>query len=169
MKLRLAGSHGSLSGFLLLPRHALPWCGDCWPFGPHNQMEKDFPLGQVQGRILIGWAWIWYPSLDQSLWLLWSHTSSLWRGGGACARRRKRRGAEQTRADGAPGELLQPWRQARHRVHAGSLSVAWWAESFSEASERRFLPSLPAPHLSGFCYFLVPGIYLTLKSSNVHM
>lgn len=51
----------------------------CWHSGRHNLMEKDFPPGQAQGRILIGWVWIQYPSLDQSLWPTWSHMSNLWR------------------------------------------------------------------------------------------
>lgn len=55
-----------------------------------------------------------------------SHMSNLWIWGRVCARRRERRGIEQM--DGAPGpELLPPWKQARPWVHAGSLSVAWWA------------------------------------------
>ena len=39
-------------------------------------------------------------------------------------------------------------------------------KSVSSASERRSGPSPPAPHLSGFYYFLVPGIYLTSKKNT---
>ena len=129
-------------------------------------MEKDFPLGQAQGRILIGWVWIRYPSLDQSLWPTWSHMSNLWRRVGS-ARRRKKRDTELT-------EQITPQAQncCSHGNEPGAGSTqggSLWPgglKSVSSASERRSGPSPPAPHLSGFYYFLVPGIYLTSKKNT---
>ena len=103
MQLRLPGSSCSVSGGILpltcfaMVRVLLA-----------PTMQKDFPLGQAQGRTLIGWFWSQYPSLDQSLWP--PGVICLTCGGdGVCARRKKKRDTEQT-VDHAPGpELLQPW------------------------------------------------------------
>ena len=63
MQLRLPGSSCSLSGCMLpLTCFAMVWV----LLAP--TVEKDFPLRRAQGRTLIGWVWVRYPSLDQSLW-----------------------------------------------------------------------------------------------------